>query len=213
MEGRRRARRARDASSPRRGPATTSTRCRPGACRGARRASAIEYMEVPGARHLVDRHPRARRRRAGPIRYLLPESVVAYIEKNGLYREGGVTVRADATSEARDALPARLSRAGARALRARGRRPPRPCRASTASTSRPRASRGCCTTGTARTARGPAAPPPRATGIDGRRGRPAQSRTCCTREAGGRGSREAFPELPTRSCTRRSRATRSARWT
>lgn len=48
----------------------------------------IEYIEVPAlAISSTDLRARVAERRA--IRYLTPESVVAYIEKRGLYREAG----------------------------------------------------------------------------------------------------------------------------
>jgi nicotinate-nucleotide adenylyltransferase len=48
----------------------------------------IEYIEVPAlAVSSTDLRRRVAERR--PIRYLTPESVVAYIEKHGLYREPG----------------------------------------------------------------------------------------------------------------------------
>ena len=48
----------------------------------------IEYIEVPAlAISSTDIRERVAQRR--PIRYLTPESVVAYIEKSGLYREVG----------------------------------------------------------------------------------------------------------------------------
>jgi nicotinate-nucleotide adenylyltransferase len=50
------------------------------------RLPAVEYMEVPAlAISSSDIRERVSQRR--PIRYLLPESVAAYIEKNGLYRD------------------------------------------------------------------------------------------------------------------------------
>jgi len=49
---------------------------------------AIEYVDVP-ALAISSTDIRARVRERRPVRYLTPESVVAYIEKNSLYREVG----------------------------------------------------------------------------------------------------------------------------
>jgi len=48
----------------------------------------IEYIEVP-ALAISSTDLRARIRSRRPVRYLMPESVVAYIEKHSLYRELG----------------------------------------------------------------------------------------------------------------------------
>jgi nicotinate-nucleotide adenylyltransferase len=52
---------------------------------------AVEYMEVPAlAISSSDIRERVRTRR--PVRYLLPEAVASYIDKNGLYGEPGAEI-------------------------------------------------------------------------------------------------------------------------
>jgi nicotinate-nucleotide adenylyltransferase len=52
---------------------------------------AVEYMEVPAlAISSSDIRERVRTRR--PVRYLLPEAVASYIDKNGLYGEPGADI-------------------------------------------------------------------------------------------------------------------------
>jgi len=48
----------------------------------------IEYIEVP-ALAISSTDLRARIKSRRPVRYLMPESVIAYIDKHGLYREEG----------------------------------------------------------------------------------------------------------------------------
>jgi len=57
-----------------------------GAPDGGVRLPRVEYMEVP-ALAISSSEIRARVSSRRPVRYLLPEAVSAYIEKNGLYRE------------------------------------------------------------------------------------------------------------------------------
>jgi nicotinate-nucleotide adenylyltransferase len=48
----------------------------------------IEYIEVP-ALAISSTDLRARIASRRPVRYLMPESVIAYVDKHGLYREAG----------------------------------------------------------------------------------------------------------------------------
>jgi nicotinate-nucleotide adenylyltransferase len=60
----------------------------PSADGAAEMPPSVEYMEVPAlAISSSDIRERVRTRR--PVRYLLPEAVASYIEKNGLYGEPG----------------------------------------------------------------------------------------------------------------------------
>jgi nicotinate-nucleotide adenylyltransferase len=55
---------------------------------GAETRFRIEYIEVP-ALAISSTDLRARIASRRPVRYLMPESVIAYVDKHGLYREAG----------------------------------------------------------------------------------------------------------------------------